>query len=100
MYPGIHVFMYPCIHVSMYPCILVSMYQDIQESRYLDIQVSRYPVIQLSASCVHVSRYTGCMVRIKKDERKQAADKITARRQFSDLVFNQNYIFIFIVEEI
>ena len=71
----------------MYP-----WYTGIHTSNY-QLAVSMYP------GCI-VSRYPGCMVRIKKDERKQTADKITARRQFSDLVFNQNYIFIFIVEEI
>ena len=128
-YPSIQVSKYPGIyvsrvHVSRFLDILVF---TIQLSRYQGIQVSRYPVINISKYlCIHVSmypwftgiitsnyqlavsmypgcivsRYPGCMVRIKKDERKQTADKITARRQFSDLVFNQNYIFIFIVEEI
>ena len=91
-YPGPQVI---GIHISSYQYIKVSMYlwyTGIHTSNY-QLAVSMYP------GCI-VSRYPGCMVKIKKDERKQTADKITARRQFSDLVFNQNYIFIFIVEEI
>ena len=99
-YPGIY---YPVIQVSRYPSISVSSYQYIKVSMYLwytGIHTSNYQLaVSMYPGCI-VSRYPGCMVRIKKDERKQTADKITARRQFSDLVFNQNYIFIFIVEEI